>query len=194
MKIKNIFNILFISFFTTMCSKENKCGDGKTYYNLTENDKSQIPYKGNETIKFLNTSTSDTLTFKTEPEWSYYTNSKYYGADCPMENICQGRGIAFFNASQNKKIVINQLYHSDINVEYIELNYNDYFTVSETFPFINMGKPNYDSVSINGIFYYNVRAVTGKIKQPKDVGFWFTEKDGIIKIYTNEGDTLNLIK
>jgi hypothetical protein len=193
MKIKIIIT-LSIAFIMTTCSKENKCGDGKTYYNLSENDKSQIPYKGSEILKFLNTSSSDTLIFQAEPEWSYYTNSKYYGADCPMENICQGRGIAFFNASQNKKIVINHLYRSDINVEYIELNYNDIFTVNETFPFINMGKPTYDSVNINGIFYYNVRAITGKIKQPKDVGFWFTEKEGILKIYSNINDTLTRVK
>jgi len=191
MKITHIFIILFISFFTTMCSKDNKCGNGKTYYNLSENDKSQIPYKGNETIKFLNTSSSDTLTFKAEPEWSYYTNSKFYGADCPMEDICQGRGIAFFNVIQNKKIVINQVYSTDGNLQLLELNYNDLFTVKSGFPFTGF---TYDSASINGHFYHNIRAITGKILMPKDVGFWFTEKEGIIKIYTNEGDTLNLIK
>jgi hypothetical protein len=190
MKIKIIIT-LSIAFIMTTCSKENKCGDGKTYYNLSENDKSQIPYKGNETLKFLSTSTYDTLIFNAEPEWSYYTNSKYYGADCPMENICQGRGIAFFNAIQNKKIVINQVYSTDGNLQLLELNYNDLYTVKSGFPFTGF---TYDSASINGRFYHNIRAITGKILMPKDVGFWFTANEGIIKIYSNKGDTLNLIK
>jgi len=192
MKTK-IFTIIGISFLFATC-KRDRCGDGKTYYNLSENDKSKIPYKGNEVLKFFNTSTSDTLIFQAEPQWTYYSNSKYYGADCPMENICQGRGIAFFNLSQNKKIVVNQVYSTSNNVQYIELNYNDIFIVKKPFPFINAGKPTFDSVLINGIKYYNVRAITGSIKQPMDVGFWFTEIEGILKIYTNTNDTLTIIK
>lgn len=192
MKAK-IFTIIAISFLFATC-KRDRCGDGKTYYNLSENDKSKIPYKGNEVLKFFNTSTSDTLIFQAEPQWTYYSNSKYYGADCPMENICQGRGIAFFNLSQNKKIVVNQVYSTSNNVQYIELNYNDIFIVKKPFPFINAGKPTFDSVLINGIKYYNVRAITGSIKQPMDVGFWFTEIEGILKIYTNTNDTLTIIK
>lgn len=192
MKAK-IFTIIAISFLFATC-KRDRCGDGKTYYNLSENDKNKIPYKGNEVLKFFNTSTSDTLIFQAEPQWTYYSNSKYYGADCPMENICEGRGIAFFNLSQSEKIVVNQVYSTSNNVQYIELNYNDIFIVKKPFPFINAGKPTFDSVLINGIKYYNVRAITGSIKQPMDVGFWFTEIEGILKIYTNTNDTLTKIK
>ena len=189
MKAK-IFTIIAISFLWVAC-KGDRCGDGKTYYNLSENDKSQIPYKGNEVLKFFSTNTSDTLIFQAEPQWTYYSNSKYYGADCPMEDICQGRGIAFFNSSQSKKVVINQLYYLT-GGKGTELNYNDLFTLDGGFDYA--GKPDFDSIFVNGNKYFNVYIVTGKISKPKDVGYWYTKNEGVLMIYSNTGDTLNLIK
>lgn len=190
MKSKIILIFLYLSFLLASCSKD-KCGDGKNYYNLSENDKSQIPYKGNESLKFLSNSSSDTLIFQAEPEWSYYTNSKFYGADCPMEDICQGRGIAFFNISQNKKIVINQLNYTS-GGKGTEINYNDLFTIDGGFEYA--GKPEFDSISINGVTYYNVYMVTDKIQHPKDVGYLFNRTEGVLLIYSNTGDTLKIIK
>lgn len=180
---------LLVTLFHISCERCE--GDGKTYYNLSEYDKNLIPYQGKEILKFFSTSLSDTIIFQADSQWTYYRNNKNGGADCPLVHISEGRGMAFISSSNSSKIVLNQINEED--VKGFEINYNDLFTVRTTDLGYQWGI-DIDSTTINDVKYYDVYTITGRVVKIKDVGVWFSEKEGILKIYSNTGDTLTKIR
>ena len=96
--MKKLVFLILIDLFLFSCKPDKSCSreDEITYENIPDSNISQIPYKGDELLSFVN-QTGDTAVFKCTGYNNYYEQSYYWNgnADCSWKSITKTQQIDF---------------------------------------------------------------------------------------------------
>lgn len=96
--MKKLVFLILIDLFLFACKPDKSCSrkDEITYENIPDSNISQIPYKGDELLSFVN-QTGDTAVFKCTGYNNYYEQSYYWNgnADCSWKSITKTQQIDF---------------------------------------------------------------------------------------------------
>ena len=96
--MKKLLFLILIGLFLFACKPDKSCSreDEITYENIPDSNISQIPYKGDELLSFVN-QTGDTAVFKCTGYNNYYDQSFYWNgnADCSWKSITKTQHIDF---------------------------------------------------------------------------------------------------
>ena len=96
--MKKLLFLILIGLFLFSCKPDKSCSreDEITYENIPDSNISQIPYKGDELLCFVN-QTGDTAVFKCTGYNNYYEQSYYWNgnADCSWKSITKTQQIDF---------------------------------------------------------------------------------------------------
>jgi len=177
---------LFIQLFIS-CYEPGPCKEQIIVQDIPQGYRNLIPYKGGELLYFFDTNLKDTVKYVADSTWTYYYNSSYSGADCAIETKRQGRGISLVPDNGDKTIFINQNkmqdgFQYEIDCGKTHISTTDFITNSrDTFQGLNK---KYINV---GFFSDDNQVLTNKF------GCYYSVQDGIIMLYSNQGDTLWLI-
>jgi hypothetical protein len=189
-KLKLLLCLPIILLLFKACKPDKGCTNGNYYKYIDEYDFSKIPYKDYSELTFINKKTKDTLIFYGQG-YQFDFGQATTQEECPQTYNLQRRQIVFKCYKNNDEIKITNFFMgfttTDINFSY-KKNNRIVDPGSISWPFA------YDSILIEGKFYYNVKDFT-PIITPVNIGFLYTLNEGIIQlIYPNTSDTLNLTK
>ena len=193
-KLIPIIALLSIAWLYPACSKA-PCETKTEYRYIPAKEREMVPYKGGEKLTFLHVNTRDTVVFEGESNWTQYYNGYSYGAGDGVcfvtEEKLEGRRIEFFSRALNEGILINQ-YISENSGTVFEIKFRDLEIQSRRYRYTT-GKA--DSMEIQGKVYRDVSFLTFDLRNPKptDYGCFYTWKDGIIKMFSQTGETWELL-
>ena len=184
-----IFIIPLILLLFKACKPDKGCVDNDQYEYQLERDLNLIPYKDFSELTFINKTKLDTSVFVGQGyvyDWGKYTTQE----ECPQTYNLQRRYIVFNCTKNNDKISIENTYLQPWNKA---INFSFNIKDKSLHPSYFIGSFAYDSISIEGKYYYNVIDFTS-IKSTTEFGFLYTKTEGLIRLVNPlTKDTLNLI-
>lgn len=189
-KLKLLLCLPFILLLFEDCKPDEKCVDGNYYKYIDDYFLNKIPYKDYSTISFLNKKTNDTLVFS--GQGYQFGFSKYIEqGECPQTNNLQYRSLTFLNNKNVGNILIENKF-IDPTICKLGITYKNY---SKIFYAADVSKPfAYDSLIIQGVKYYDVEYLKDEFPNTSFLSIYYNLNYGILKLETNSGDTLELIK
>ena len=190
MKQKLLIVIPLLLLLFKACKPEVKCVDGNNYRYIDEYDYSKIPYKDHSVLTFIDKKTKDTLVF-TSQGFQYGFGKYVAQGECPQTTNLEYRSLTFINNKNKDEILIENKFVS-FDVSYIGITYKN---LSKNFSPVEVSKPyKYDSLIIQGTKYYNVQYLKDTHPYTPFLSIYYNLNYGILKLETNAGDTLELIK
>jgi hypothetical protein len=191
MKQKLLLIIPLLLLLFNACKPEVRCIDGNSYKYIDEYDYSKIPYKDHSVLTFIDKKTKDTLVF-TGQGFQYGFGKYVEQGECPQTINLQYRSLAFINNINSNILSIENMFINSYSASRIQINYKN---VSKIFISGEISKPYaYDSLIIQGIKYYDVKYLKEAFPYTPFLSIYYNLNYGILKLETNEGDTLELIK
>lgn len=158
MKTIKLLSILVITALVQSCTKETNCGDSSDIvnnYNISADDKSKIPFKGNDTLVYISDA-GDTATLIGTGKKVYIDQVRKDisgNADCPKYTVDNNETISIEYNGNNPELykVMYKIYGNTEKTE-IEFTINNLYGI--TYPY-NFNTPVFytDSVSIGNKFY-----------------------------------------
>jgi hypothetical protein len=189
-KLKLLLSITIMLFIFKSCKPDEKCVDGNTYKYIDDYDYSKIPYKDNSKLSFIDKKTKDTLIF-TGQGFQYGFGKYVAQGECPQTTNLEYRSLTLMNNRNADAILVENKFVS-FDVSYIGITYKNY---SKSFSPVEVSKPyKYDSLIIQGVKYYNVQYLKDTHPYTPFLSIYYHLNYGILKLETNKGDTLELIK
>lgn len=190
MKQKLLLIIPLLLLLFKACKPEVKCIDGNSYKYIDDYDYSKIPYKDHSVLTFVDKKTKDTLVF-TSQGFQYGFGKYVAQGECPQTTNLEYRSLTFINNKNKDEIIIENKFVS-FDVSYIGITYKN---LSKNFSPVEVSKPyKYDSLIIQGTKYYNVQYLKDTHPYTPFLSIYYNLNYGILKLETNAGDTLELIK
>ncbi len=158
MALTKLLSLIFIIMLTQSCSKDTSCGntnDIVNNYNISDDDKSKIPFKGNDTLIYISDA-GDTATLIGTGKKVYIDQVRKDisgNADCPKYNLDNKEtiGIEYYGDNTELNRIKYKIYGNQERTE-IEFTFNTYYGI--TYPY-NLNSPIFytDSVNIGNKFY-----------------------------------------
>ena len=190
MKQKLLIVIPLLLLLFKACKPDEKCVDGNNYRYIDEYDYGKIPYKDHSQLTFVDKKTKDTLVF-TGQGFQYGFGKYVSQGECPQTTNLEYRSLTFINNKNKDEILIENKFVS-FDVSYIGITYKN---LSKNFSPVEVSKPyKYDSLIIQGTKYYNVQYLKDTHPYTPFLSIYYNLNYGILKLETNTGDTLELIK
>jgi hypothetical protein len=189
-KIKILLTIPLLLLLFKACKPDKGCTDGNYYKYIDEYDFRKIPYKDYSELTFLNKKSNDTIIYK--GQGNQFTFIKFIEpGECPQTNNLQYRSLTFINNKNNEKIIVENKFIT-LGVSNIGITYKNF---GKNFYASEIRKPyTLDSMIIQGVKYYNVEYLKDELPYPSFLSIYYNLDYGILKLETNNGDTLELIK
>jgi hypothetical protein len=188
-KLKLLLTIPLLMLLFKACKPDKGCVDNNEYVYQLESDLKILPYKDFSELTFINKTTRDTCIFIGQSyvyDWGKYTTQE----ECPQTFNLQRRYIVFNCTKNNNNIIIENTFIKPGNRT---MNFSSNNENKSLHPSYFSAPFAYDSLNIEGKYYYNVKDFTA-IKSTSEFGFLYTLNNGIIRIiYNKSNDTLNLI-
>ena len=190
MKQKLLIVIPLLLLLFKACKPDEKCVDGNNYKYLSEYNLSKIPYKDYSLLTFIDKKTKDTLIF-TSQGFQYGFGKYVEQGECPQTTNLQYRSLTFINSKNNDQILVENKYIS-FDASAIGISYKNF---GKNFYAVEVSKSyKYDSLIIQGTKYYNVQYLKDINPYTPFLSIYYNLNYGILKLETNAGDTLELIK
>lgn len=172
------------------CKPNEKCVDGNSYKYIDEYDYSKIPYKDHSVLTFIDKKTKDTMVF-TGQGFQYGFGKYVAQGECPQTTNLEYRSLTFINIKNKDEVLIENKFVS-FDVSHIGITYKN---LCKNFSPVEVSKPyKYDSLIIQGTKYYNVQYLKDINPYTSFLSIYYNLNYGILKLETNAGDTLELIK
>jgi hypothetical protein len=189
-KLKLLLSITTMLLIFKGCKPDEKCVDGNNYRYINDYDYSKIPYKDHSELTFIDKKTKDTLVFT--GQGFQYGFSKYVAqGECPQTTNLEYRSLTLINNKNANKIFIENKFIS-FDVSAIGISYKNF---GKIFYAVEVSKPyKYDSLIVQGTKYYNVQYLKDMNPYTPFLSIYYNLNYGILKLETNAGDTLELIK
>ena len=192
-----IGSLILIQTIVSGCFLEQKThcppDEYKTYY-LTQEDKEKVPYKGFDTLTFLNVNNNDTNVFISTAYSQGFVNTTY-----PLNIDCSG---GHADLEQIKYTFISSTYPNNLFFQIginnnghgheikTTFNYNVFTTATD---FINPPYA-YDSITIQNKVYYQVKYIFNDDFPNSPIYYMLYNKtEGIIQIKLKDGNNWELI-
>ena len=123
--MNNKIYLLFLFCFLFLFACNKPCTQGTTTYNISSGDKSKIPYKGNDTLTFVRTTTNDTFTFY-GTGWQSGFNTSYTAEDCPQKENREARILYFQSPTFSNSIILNlSIYDNSKYTSLLSINFQN---------------------------------------------------------------------
>lgn len=179
-----VYLIMFTYFFAFNYSCRKSCEPDLKENFIYNSEKNILPYKGGETLAFIDNITGDTINFYGDSIWTKYFETDWKGADCPIEIRNEWRKINYFSKGNVYNFQMFQTnYYFHVVLKNIELQ-TDFVSSIKTF----------DSLTIRNKIYYDVKLFSKSYVMPTQTNnCYYTNKNGIIKITSSLGDSLDFI-
>lgn len=190
MKQKLLLIIPLLLLLFNACKPDEKCVDGNNYRYINYYDYNKIPYKDHSVLTFIDINTKDTLIF-TGQGFQYVFGKYVAQGECPQTTNLEYRSLNFINNKNANKILVENKFIS-FDVSAIGISYKNF---TKIFDAVEVSKPyKYDSLIIQGTKYYNVQYLKDINPYTPFLSIYYNLNYGILKLETNAGDTLELIK
>ena len=143
------------------CSKEPSCGDQSdivnSYY-ISADDKSKIPFKGNDTLTYISDAGDTAILFGSgKREFIDQIRKNISGnADCPRSTVDNNETISIEYTGDNKELnkIKYKIYGNKERTE-IEFTFNAHYGIYYPYYF-NTIKFYTDSILVNNVLYYGL--------------------------------------
>ena len=181
--MKQLFFLFLLVMVIFSCRKSYECNmkDEITYENIPDSNISQIPYKGNELLSFVN-ETGDTAVFKCTGYNNYYDESFYWNGnpDCQWKSITKTQQIDFTfidtaNANRNFRVRYEAVYPSPIQLPFVSIYF---YTPKETKISMRDLVFFYNPIHFDTIILVSGRVVNGSFMN-KELGIFYSLENGI---------------
>lgn len=190
-KLKLLLSITTMFFIFKGCKPDEKCVDGNSYKYIDDYNYKVIPYKDHSLLTFIDKRTKDTLIF-TGQGFQYGFGKYVVQGECPQTTNLQFRTLTLINNINSNKLSIENIFINPYSASRIQINY---MNKSNIFLGGEISKPYaYDSLLIQGIKYYDVKYLKEAFPNTPFLSIYYNLDYGILKLETNAGDTLELIK
>jgi hypothetical protein len=190
MKQKLLLIIPLLLLLFKACKPDEKCVDGNSYKYIDEYDYSKIPYKDNSVLTFIDKKTKDTLIF-TSQGFQYGFGKYVAQGECPQTTNLEYRSLTFINNKNKDELFLENKYVS-LTSSRIGISYKNF---SKNFYASEIRKPfTLDSLIIQGVKYIDVEYLKDALPNTPFLSIYYNLNYGILKLETNAGDTLELIK
>ncbi len=158
MKTIKLLSILVITALVQSCTKETNCGDSSDIvnnYNISADDKSKIPFKGNDTLVYIS-DTGDTAALIGTGKKVYIDQVRKDisgNADCPKYTVDNNQTISIEYNGNNPELykVMYKIYDNSERTK-IQFLINSYYGNTDPYYFNNTTTYT-DSVSMGNKFY-----------------------------------------
>lgn len=195
----NILNItyLLIAISTLVfisCSKDKPCNNAVETLNISDADRSKVPYKDSTKLTFVSLNTQDTHTFVGQGwkmDYGYYSESG--AAGCPKQYNFQRKYIQFVSTTFTYPITLSLLYYYPLE-DYMEVKFNRTTFIAGP---IAIGPPyDFDSIQTQSKKYYNVEYFKNEYRPENNTknGCYYNISEGIVKVETSDNDVWELLK
>jgi hypothetical protein len=190
MKQNFLLIIPLLLFLFKACKPDEKCVDGNNYKYLSEYNLGKIPYKDYSALTFIDKKTKDTLVYSAQG-YQYGFGKYVEQGECPQTTNLQYRSLTFINNKNKDEILVENKYVS-FDASAIGISYKNF---GKNFYAVEVSKSyKYDSLIIQGTKYYNVQYLKDINPYTPFLSIYYNLNYGILKLETNVGDTLELIK
>ena len=188
-------SITFIAFIFISCSKDKPCNNEVETLNISDDDRSKVPYKDTTKLTFISLNNKDTHTFVGQGwkmDYGYYSESGASG--CPKQYNFQRKYIQFVSNTFNYPIILSLLYYYPLG-DYMEVKFNR--TTFIAIP-TRFREPlyTYDTLIVQNITYNKIRYFKNEYKPENNTknGCYFNITEGIVKAETSDNDVWELLK
>ncbi|MDP3929199.1 MAG: hypothetical protein Q8R57_09265 [Bacteroidota bacterium] len=189
-KILLIFLLFTSTFFSCRKDDDTPCDNKDYHYNLSEEDKSKVPYTGYDTLVFIS-NTNDTAVCIGQGKKQYYLRTvipNYTINNCSIPSTDNYEAYNYKFSSNNSKfnIEMNQYRKDEYGSESIYFYFNNIFFILYS---TRVGNPNsnnfIDSILIQNNWYKSV-SLTSKYFNPLYDKLFYNQEFGILKIQNSD--------